>query len=424
MSDGRRAGLLVLIASFAGHAANYLFYVITARMVTPAEFAAVSALIAFGSMTWMPVNGVQMSMTRNVAVLRTSGTPGELSAYLRQQARRMGVAALVLAVVIAASSPVLAERLHLGSAQPVLLAAMWIGTTCVLLVLIGAVQGMERFGYVAFALAGPLGVLRPLLLPLCLLAAGMSGSMWAMLFATLIGLAVLIPPVVRAAKPTPTTAPASTNTLATMIGLLAFSSLTNVDLLVAQATLLEHDRALYAGAVLLGKVALFAPAALAMVLLPRAAAALERGESADRAVLRTLALTGAAGLAVTLALWLMPTWVLTVTFGPAYGDAKPLLPALALVMTGAAVLWVHLTFAIARKSKRMVIGLVTAAVGHWVLLALLHGTPWQVILASGISVGSALVVVEVGSRSGALRMLLHALKSAKTSKPSEQAEVG
>ncbi|TQM81814.1 O-antigen/teichoic acid export membrane protein [Saccharothrix saharensis] len=411
MSDGRRAGLLVLIASFAGHGGNYLFYVVAARMVTPPEFAAISALIAFGTMTWMPVNGVQMSVTRNVAVLRTSGTPGELSAYLRQQGRRMGVVALVLAAVIAGLSTVLAHRLHLGSAQPVILAAMWIATTCVLLVMTGAVQGMERFGYVAFALAGPLGALRPLLLPLCLLVAGMSGSMWAMLGATLVGLAVLVRPVARAAKPAPTTVPASTNTLVTMIGLLAFSSLTNVDLLVAQAMLPEHDRALYAGAVLLGKVALFAPSALAMVLLPRAAAALERGESAEGAVLRTLALTGAAGLAVALVLWLMPTWVLTVTFGPEYAESKPLLPALALVMTAAAVLWVHLTFAIARKSKRMVVGLVAAAVAHWVLLGLLHGSPWQVITASGIAIGSALVVVETASHSGSLRMLLRAAKS-------------
>lgn len=419
MSDGRRAGLVVLIASFAGHAGNYLFYVVAARMVTLSEFAAISTLIAFGSMAWMPVNGVQLSMTRNVAVLRTSGTPGELSAYLRQQARRVGIAALVLTVAIAAASPVLAHRLHLGSVGPLLLAALWIGSTCVLLVLVGAIQGMERFGYVAFALAGPLGALRTLLLPLGLLAAGMSGSMWAMLGATLIGFAVLLPPVVRAAKPTPTTAPASTNTLATMIGLLAFSSLTNIDLLVAQATLPEHDRALYAGAVLLGKVALCAPAARALVLLPGAGAALARGESADRAVLKPLALPAAAGLAVALALWLMPTWVLTLTFGPAYGEAKPMLPALALVMTAAAVLWVHLTFAIARKSNRMVIGLVCAAVAHWVLLALLHGTPWQVILASGIAVGSALVVVEVGSRSGTLRMLLHASKSAKSARGAE-----
>lgn len=412
MSDsGRRAGLLVLIASFAGHAGNYLFYVVAARMVTPPEFAAVSALMAFGTLAWMPVNGVQMSVTRNVAVLRTSGTPGELSAYLRQQGRRMGVVCLLLAALIGGLSPVLSDRLNIGSVQAVALAGLWIGTTCMLLVLVGVVQGMERFGYVAFSLGGPLGALRPLLLPLCLLAAGMSGSMWAMILATVIGLAVLAPPVVRAARPAPTTAPAGTNTLVTMVGLLAFSSLTNVDLLVAQAMLPAGDRALYASAVLLGKVALFAPAALAVVLLPRAAAALERGESADSAVLKTHALTAAAGLAVALGLWVMPTWVLDVTFGPEYAASKPLLPLLALVMTGAAVLWVHLTFAIARRSGRMVVGLVAIALTHWGLLALLHGSPREVVLASAIAVAGALAGVELGSRSGITRLLL---RSART----------
>ena len=414
MSDGRRAGLLVLIASFAGHGGNYLFYVVAARMVTPPEFAAISALIAFGTIIWTPVNGVQLSITRNVAVLRTSGTPGEVSAYLRQQGRRMGLAALLVAAAIIALSPVLSDRLNIGSVQAVVLAGLWIGTTYLLLAITGAAQGMEKFGYVAFSLAGPLGVLRLALLPLCLFAAGMTGSMWAMIIASVIGLAVLVRPLVSFVKVAPTTAPGSTNTLSAMAGLLAFSSLTQVDLLVAQAMLAEADRGIYASAVLLGKVALFAPAALAMVLLPRASAALERGESADAAVLKTHALTAAGGLVVAGALWALPTWVLSATFGPEYAASKPLLPLLALVMTGAAVLWVHLTFSIARKSTRMVAGMVGIALAHWVLLAFLHDTPHHIILASSTAVGAALLGVELGSRSGIARMLLRSARTGTT----------
>src|SRR5262249_35829865 len=92
-----RVGLIVLIASFAGHAGNYLYYLIAARMVTPPEFAAISALIALGTIVWMPINGVQLAVARDVAVLRTSGTSGELSAYLRRLGRRTG--AMVLAVL-------------------------------------------------------------------------------------------------------------------------------------------------------------------------------------------------------------------------------------------------------------------------------------------------------------------------------------
>jgi len=404
--DGRRIGIIVLGASFVGHAGNYLYYVIAARMVSPSAFAAISAMIAVGTIAWMPINGIQLAVARDVAVLRTSGTAGALSAYLRRLGRRMWVTCLGLFVLIAALSPVLADRLHIGSAFPVILAALWIATSSLLIVLTGVSQGMERFGYVSFALAGPLGMLRALVLPLCVLAAGLAGSMWAMIVATLIGLVVMIRPAVQDARITPVAAPPMPSMLVTIVALLAFSSLINVDLLVAQASLAPSDRAHYAAAALLGKIAFHAPAALALVLLPRASAALERGERAESAVLRTIVLTAGCGFGTAAVLWAMPTSVLTATFGPAYAAAKPLLAPLALVMTAAAVLWVHLMFATAKRSRRMTVGLVVTAVAHWILLALLHGSPQQIILASAIAMWGSLVAIEVSSGSGIVRMML------------------
>jgi O-antigen/teichoic acid export membrane protein len=278
-------------------------------------------------------------------------------------------------------------------------------------VLTGVMQGMERFSYVAFTQAGPSGMFRTLLLPLCILAAGMAGSMWATLLAALIGVAVVARPVIREARVEPTTPPPLPSTLSTMAALLAFSSLTSVDVLFAQAGLVPIDRAHYASAVLLGKIALYAPSALALVLLPTATAALERGERAEKAVLVTMGLTAACGLVVAGVLWVLPPGVLTLTFGPAYVAAKPLLAPLALVMTAAAVLWVHVTFATAKRSNRMTIALVTAAVSHLILLSFLHHSPWQIITASAIAIGTTLVVIEIGSGSGIVRMLLNRPKA-------------
>ncbi|HEV8563212.1 MAG TPA: hypothetical protein VGR06_43405 [Actinophytocola sp.] len=63
---------------------------IAARMVTPGEFSAITALITFGTIAMMPVNGAQMAVARDVAALRTSGTGGELSGYLRRLAGKVG----------------------------------------------------------------------------------------------------------------------------------------------------------------------------------------------------------------------------------------------------------------------------------------------------------------------------------------------
>lgn len=407
--SGRRAGLVVLLASFVGHGGNYLFYVIAARMVTPAEFAAISAIIAFATIVFMPVNGIQVAVARDVAMLRAGGRDDELAGYLRRLGRRSLLFCAATLVLLVALSPLLARLLELGSG-PLALAGLWIGLGAALLVATGVAQGMERFGYVSFALAGPLGMLRTVLLPLCVLVAGVAGGIWAMIAATAIGLTVLVPPVVRAARTgTALAPPVLPSVLVTMIALLAFSSLTNVDMLVAQAALGEAERAHYASAALLGKVALFAPSALALVLLPRATAAIERGQSADRAVLKTLGMTAACGLVVAGLLWAMPTSLLTLMFGSAFAGAKPLLLPLALVMTAAAVLWVHLTFATAKRSGRMTVLLVAAAVGHWALLAVLHATPMQIILASATAILVTLVVIEVGSSSGIVRMLRRAM---------------
>lgn len=403
--DARRLGIIVLAASFVGHIGNYLYYVIAARMVTPPEFSAISALISFGTITMMPINGVQVAVARDVALLRTSNGEGALSAYLRRLGIRMGITCVVVFAIIAGLAPVLSHVLHIGSMLSIYLAAVWVGTSALLTVLTGVYQGMEKFGYVAFALAGPLGALRSVLLPLCVLMAGMAGSMYAMTIATLIGLVLMIGPTIRSARVTPEATISTPSMVITMIALLAFSSLTNADLLFAQASLTATDRAHYASAVLLGKIALYAPAALALVLLPRASAGLERGERMDSAVLKTIGMTAACGLAVAAVLFVMPTSVVTATFGQAYAAAKPLLAPLALVMTGAAVLWVHLTFATAKRSKKMTTGLVVAAVAHWILLAFLHHSPEQIIMASGIAVGCSLVAIEIGSGSGIVRML-------------------
>lgn len=413
--NARRQALIVLIASMTCHAGNYLFYLIAARLVLPMEFAAITALITLGTITMTPVNGVQMAVARDVAVLQTSGTSGELSRYLRRLGGRTGMACLAILIGITALSPILADHLHIGSPYPVVLAAFWVAAVALLNVLTGVTQGMQKFGYVAFTLAGPLGALRTVLLPLCLVVMGIAsiaGSMWALILATVIGLAVMIRPVARAALITPTVAPPMPSMLVTMIALLAFASLTNIDVLFAQASLGEVDRAHYAGAVLLGKIALFAPSALAFVLLPQATAALERGERAERPVLMTMGTTAAVGLAVAGALWVMPTSLLTLTFGPAYAASKPLLAPLALVMTAAAVLWVHVTFATAKQSKLMPLGLVVAAVAHWILLAFLNDSPMQIITASGIAIGVSLIVIEIASGSGVVRMLAGSRKTA------------
>ena len=362
-------------------------------------------MIAFATIIYTPFSGLQASVARDVARLHTSGDAPGLSGYVRLVARRTGPVIGVLTLVLAACAPWISRWLKLESPWLAGLAVVWI-VLWVLLMIGGAIaQGLERFGIVAFTFMGPQGLLRAAFLPLGILVAGISGSMLAMIAATVVGLVILVAPV-RSAVVAPPRPVSAINVGGPIMALVSFAVITNADQLAAKSALVPADASLYSAAALLGKIALFAPAALAVVLLPRAAAARARGQDPSGQVLATMVATAATGLTITAALALMPPRFLELTFGPGFAGARPLLGPLALVMTGAAVLNVHITAALASMERWIGPVMALLAVLCVCLLALLHAAPTQIVLAIGITIATGLVAIEFLAASGIVRSSL------------------
>lgn len=415
---GVRAGIIVLAGSIMGHLGNYLFYVLAARGLGVEQFAEVTAMIAYSTIIAWPINGLQVAVARDVARMRSVGDEEGLAGLVTALVRRGFVLGMALAAVLVAISPVLLYWLDLSTIWLPILAGIWIVLLIWLIVGTGVAQGLERFGLFSALLAGPLGLLRAILLPLLVLAAGLTGSMLAMALATVVGLAMIAPSLrsaLRGSRRRVSFHPGSA-----MVALIAFASMTNVDVLMAKATLEAGVAGAYSGAALIGKIALFAPSALALVLLPRAAAALERGERAERSVVMTMGVTIALGLLIAGGLALLPGSVLSLTFGEDFNAAAALLAPLALVMTMAAVLNVHMTFSLARRSRKLPILMVAGAAGHLLLLAVWHDSPVQIVRSSAVAIGLVLAIHEVTSRYGLVRIgiIMQARRGQPASAPS------
>jgi len=404
-----RAGIVVLAGSIVGHLGNYLFYVLAARSLGVEQFAEVTAMIAYSTIIAWPINGLQVAVARDVARMRSVGDQEGLAGLVTALVRRGFVLGLALAAALVAISPLLVHWLELSTIWLPVVAGIWIVLLVWLIVGTGVAQGLERFGLFAALLAGPLGLLRVLLLPLLVLVAGLTGSMLAMALASVVGLAMIVPSLIRAGRGPRRSV--SFHPGSAMWALIAFASLTNVDVLVAKATLEAGVAGGYSGAALIGKIALFAPSALALVLLPRAAAALERGDRAERSVVLTMGVTVALGLAISGSLALLPGSILSLTFGDEFEAAAAVLAPLALVMTMAAALNVHMTFSLARRSRRLPTLMVAGAVGHLLLLYFWHDTPAHIVAASAVAIGLVLAIHEATSEYGLIRMCLTLLRS-------------
>lgn len=463
----RRSGLVVLVASLVGHVANYLFYIVSARTLPVGELAQITALTSLGTMTFLPYSGVQAALARTVARDLAEGRPARAQAAVGWTLRRTVVVQGGVALVTVLGAPVAARVL--GTPLTTwLLGATWLVLGAGLQVLLGPLQGRARFGRVALLLAGPLGGLRLLFVVPLVLWWGASGAMAALVLATVVGLAVALPgvrprrddtpppsalpaapPPADPARPavaatqtpttqTPTTQAPTTQGAAdpvdpgaaapvtpqatplpadgrsgaplagltvTVVALLAIASLTNVDVVLAKVNLDPVEAGLYSAAALLGKIAFHGPSALAMVLLPLVTRRLTQGQDVHRPVLGALAVVAGSGLAFCAVLLVAPPSLITGVFGPQYAEGYRYVLGVALVMTAAAVLYVHLMVALAAHDRTFVVVLVVAATVHVLLLSLVARSPGAVVAVSAVSVVPALVWREATSRYGTVPLL-------------------
>lgn len=397
-----RAGVVVTAGTFAGHLGNYLFYVLAARLLGPASFAEVSALVAFATLVTQPFTGIQAAAAGDIARLRASGGMGRVGGYLARLLTLVASATGLVLVVLLGVSPLLTRWLRLESTTVTIVAVIWIAAWGAAYVGVGVMQGMDRFGQVAWLMGGPLGLMRAALLVPFVLWAGVTGSMIALLAAALVGLVGLVPTVRKASRGHSREAVGRPRLGLPLVTLLAFASLTNADVLVAKAVLPPIDAGLYSSAVLLGKISLFAPLAIAMIVLPRAASILETGGDARRLLMWAQAVTLGMGVVITGAWLLLPEAVIRLTFGESFLAARELVVPLSATMTLAALLNVGVSYALALRRRRFSVALAVGALLHILLLATFARSPGSIIAISAISIGATLVVTELLTGHGSL----------------------
>ncbi|SDX49389.1 Membrane protein involved in the export of O-antigen and teichoic acid [Modestobacter sp. DSM 44400] len=402
-SPAARSGVLLLVFSLAGHIGNYLYYVLAARALSPAEFAEVSAMTGLATIAFMPATGVQAAVARDVAALTARGLAAEAAALARAVSRRVGLVQVGLLLVLCLGAPAAVAVLDLSSAWVWLAGSVWIVLGLGLQISLGVHQGRERFGLVGAVLGGPMGVLRPMLLIPFVLAAGVVGALAALAAATVVGL-VMTSWGARSRRGG-TAGPARLPQVRTaLIALGAFASLTNIDLLIAKVTLGPTEAGLYASAALLGKIALYGPSALALMLLPKVTARVASSLSVRSPALLTMAATVLTGAAVAVAIALAPASLAGAVFGEAYAGAYRLAAPLAAAMTLLALVHVHIMVSLAR-GDRVLIGIVAvAAVAQAAGLLLLGDTPGRMVLVTTIVAAGTLAAHELSSRYGFIRL--------------------
>ena len=411
-SAGVRASSLLLLGAVAVLAGAYGYNLLCIRWLGPRDYGDVAALTALSTIVLLPLLGVQAALAREVSTYRAHGDEQAIGALLRLTLWRTLVFGGAAALALAALSPVISSLLNISQTASTVSAVVLTFAGSFFPLLQAFLQGLERFGRIALALA-VYGLGRPVFaVPILLAGFGVAGAIAAGAVAALAAALIVILALTALLSQRETDAHIRlTDFWPVIFGLFAFTVLTNADVVAAKAFLNETEAGTYASASLVGKVAALLPAAvIAPVLLPRATARIEANQDPKAIVSAALVTTAAFGVLLTASLASVPTSVVTSVFGEQFADARDLLAPCAAVMTLCGLINVNLTFAFALRDAQLIRLLGVGVLIQLAAFAVLHDTPYEILAATAIGALVVIVPHELRSPVAVWRLLRPGLR--------------
>jgi len=353
------AATVMVVLTLAASVVNYASSLIFSRLLSPAEFGDLTAVLAFAVIAAVPTGAAQTVIAERVARNLAEGRTEQVRWLIRHALGHVVAVAAMVGLLYALALPLVIQVLEIRAPGPAIALRPLLVLMFCSPVALGVLQGMDRFiafGIMTLAIAVSriaFGV------PWAVAGGGSGGAVGGQaigLAVVLVGAAwilrdQLMPRGTGAAtsglkrRPTPAAISAST-------AFVAFAVISNFDILLAKLFLDPHDVGLYAALATVGKVVIFLPAAVAVVMVPNAARARHSpGES--RRVLRIAAvLVLATTLVAAVPAALAPELVIRVMFGGEYADAQGGVLPIVCAGAGLALLYLLVTYAVAIDDRR------------------------------------------------------------------------
>jgi O-antigen/teichoic acid export membrane protein len=380
-------GLFVGVAVVVANALNAVFQIALARILEPAEYSLLVALVVVTLIAAVPPLAFQASVAREVAVALADERPGDAGAALRDTVRGLIPWALGILGLGALAYPVL-DAVGRGDAGATLATAATISAALVIPAVWGGLQGARLFVVLGVAHLTFAATRLAAGVAIGVAGGGAAAVMGGVAGATAVTLALTVLPLRdlwHAAVRSRARRLATLPNAAAATGLTLLTALASVDVLVAKLAFSPATAGAYGVASVGARVLLLLPIGVTTVLFPRVATLRDR-KSERRHLLAGLAVVAALGAVLTAVLWVLADPIVRGIFGDEYAAAVPWLGPLSLAMALYALATVYMYHFLSLARARFALVLVGVFVFQLVLFGFLHARPAELV---GVQIGIA-----------------------------------
>lgn len=346
-----KAGAWLMMANLLSGALGYVFQVVMGRLLAPAEYGLLSAMIALGLIFPVPMGAAMLILTRKYAEYFATGELGKV-AHLSQRVQRW----ILIIGVIALSSYLFGSSWiakYLGTSDQI--AVMLLGVWIFVLIISGGypalLQGGQLFTWIG--VASIIFAFAKMVFSVGLVWMGyhVVGAMLGLTLASaiLLGVYYWSSRKFTKEKVTPCRHTISIReSLPIAFASASFLVMTQIDVVLVKHYFPAHEAGIYAAASALGKAVLFLASAVAGVLMSMVAENEARNNRSGQLLIQAIILVGALAGGGALVFFMFPEFLISTFFGDAYVDAVDVMRYYGIAMFPLALVMVAEHFLIAK----------------------------------------------------------------------------
>jgi len=338
----------VMLVAVAGISLfRYGYQLAMGIMLSPEDYGLLMSLVSLFAIFTVLTQTVTAVVTKTTATLNADNQSDLVGRFYRIALKFNFLLGISLFVILAAASVFISHLLNLGSVFNCIilfcssivafpLASNW-----------GIMQGLQKF--IALGSNQVLFQFLQTLIAVILVALGtrVAGGIVAMPLSYLIVLLVSLY-ILNNLPVSPQRKISFTGigryAFHTLLAFTAITVLTNVDVVIARLFLTPVQAGNYSAISVLGRIAFYAPAGIAIVLFPKSAESATRGEDSKRHYRLSIGLTVLIVAVICLVYWLLPGTVMRFLFAGKYQNAAPYLLKYSLGMSFLAVTYLCVNY--------------------------------------------------------------------------------
>ena len=332
---------IMFIATSVVNITNFFYHIIMGRLLGPSEYGVLTSIISFLFISSAIMATVQTTSARYASVHMAQDSIVKIKSFFYSITKRLLVFSVVIFIVIIVLLNKITSFLKIDSIYPIIFLGIMIIEGSLISVGRGTLQGIKKFK--SLGINSVLEVLLKLILGIILVYFGFkaNGAIFGFMLATLLSYLfiflplrnVLIKKIDSGIDSKVDIREFYKSIFFILISTIIFSLISYTDIILVKHFFSSSDTGFYSAAAQIGRIILFFPGAVGVVIFPRLSEKYTKKENINITFFKGSAIIALISVGFLIVYYFFPEFLMNLIYGSKYLDASGLIFRYGIFMT-------------------------------------------------------------------------------------------